>query len=133
MGPMACACPSGGVGPEAEALPNFNMSRDAPSVQSFFQGQTQLSAALTSSSNCAAPDVCEARMRFVTVTSAIRRINWRTRYKRGFDAGALTLLLGPPLGGLAFGIIADVNHIVLVAKGQGPSTTFIETLLVSFL
>jgi hypothetical protein len=42
---MACAGPSGGVAPEAEALPNFNMGRDAPSIQLFFEEQTQLSAA----------------------------------------------------------------------------------------
>jgi hypothetical protein len=45
------------------------------------------------------------------------------RYRRGFDVGALTLFLGPPLGGLAFGIIADVNHIILAARGQGLPTT----------
>jgi hypothetical protein len=67
-------------------------------------------------------------MRFPTVTSAIRGISWRTRYKRGFDAGALTLFLGPPLGGLAFGIVGDVNHIILAARGQGPPTTFVEPI-----
>jgi hypothetical protein len=69
-------------------------------------------------------------MRFATVTTAIRGINWRTRYKRGFDAGALTLFLGPPLGGLAFGIIADVNFIILASRGQ---LTIVETLWLSFL
>jgi hypothetical protein len=52
---------------------------------------------------------------------------------RGFDAGALILFLGPPLGRLAFGIIGDVNHIILAARGQAPPTTFVETLWVSFL
>jgi hypothetical protein len=43
--------------------------------------------------------------------------------------------LGPPLGGLTFGILGDVNHIILAVRGQLPNihTTFGEELSVVFL
>ncbi len=73
-------------------------------------------------------------MKFVTTISAIRQINWCTIYWRGFAAAALTVFLGPPLGGLTFGILGDVNHIILAVRGQLPvPTTFGEELFLFFL
>jgi hypothetical protein len=59
-------------------------------------------------------------MKVFTTISAIRQINWHTIYRRGFAAAALTIFLGPPLGGLTFGILGDVNHIIHAVRGQLP-------------
>jgi hypothetical protein len=62
-------------------------------------------------------------------------MDWRAGYRRGFSAGALTLFLGPAFGGVTYGIMGDVGHFILLAKGQlpGPSATLAEQFLLVFL
>jgi hypothetical protein len=74
-------------------------------------------------------------MKLVTTASAIGRIGWRKIYRRGFGAGALTLFLGPLLGGVTFGVIGVVNHFIMAAKGHvsGPSMAWADELLFVFL
>jgi hypothetical protein len=74
-------------------------------------------------------------MKFGSTMSATRQINWYTIYRRGFAAAALTIFLGPAVGGLMFGVIADVNHIILAVRGQipGPPATFVDELFFVFL
>jgi hypothetical protein len=40
--------------------------------------------------------------------------------RRGIAAGLLTFFLGPPIGGLAYGLIAIVSHVSLSVAGQLP-------------
>jgi hypothetical protein len=71
----------------------------------------------------------------VGIASAMAHIDWRRVYRRGFDAGALTLFLGPPVGGATFGVIAVINHFVPMVKGQLPGhpATFADQLSLVFL
>jgi hypothetical protein len=50
-------------------------------------------------------------------------IEWRRNWKRGIASGFLTLFLGPPLGGLMFGLLYDLNNMLLTIGGivPGPS------------
>jgi hypothetical protein len=65
----------------------------------------------------------------------MRQINWYTIYRRSFAAATLTIFLGPPVGGLIFGVTADVNHLVLAVRGQipGPPATLVDELSFVFL
>ena len=67
--------------------------------------------------------------------SSVCRTDWRTSYRRATDAAALTLFFGPPLGGIVFGIIGDINHFALLAGGHLPwlHATFTDELVVVFV
>jgi hypothetical protein len=68
-------------------------------------------------------------------SSSVCRTDWRTSYRRATDAAALTLFFGPPLGGIVFGIIGDINHFALLAGGHLPwlHATFTDELVVVFV
>lgn len=79
------------------------------------------------------PARCFRETRMKLAPGSVCRTDWRTSFRRAIDAAALTIFLGPPLGGVAFGIIGDINHFALLAGGHLPWLHATDELVVVFV